>query len=167
MPDFLHADNRLLWALVGLCLATVLTIQAVETAVEGAWPHQRRPTRMLPRERSAQAIWGVVALLVLPGALLTILNLAVLLWRDLPHTQTQTLGSALVGIGWVVFLLASFDRLGVRRYLASVGPAAPLALLGVLLVGDLLLLIAFIEIRPSIDALRDALPLLWSRPSSS
>jgi hypothetical protein len=166
LPDFLHTDNRMLWLLIGVCLAMVVTIEAVEAAVEGAWPHQRRPTRMLPSERSAHAIWGYVALLVLPGALLEILNLAVLVWRNLDHTDTHVLGSVFVGIGWVTFLLASTDRLPVRRYLATVGPVAPIALLGILLFGDILLLIAFLDIRPTIDEVRDALPTLtivtWS-----
>jgi hypothetical protein len=159
LPEFLHTNNRLLWLLIGVCLAMVFTLEAVEAAVEGAWPHQRRPTRMLPRERSAHAIWGFVALLVLPGALLEVLNLAVLVWRKLEHTETQVLGSIFVGVGWVVFLLASTDRLPFRRYLASVGPVAPIALLGVLLVGDTLLLVAFLDIRPTVDEVRDALPL--------
>lgn len=160
MPDFLHTDDRLLWLLIGVCLLGVLTIEAVEAAVEGAWPHQRRPTRMLPRERSAHAIWGIVALLVLPGILLEILNLGVLVWRNLDHTETQVIGSIFVGIGWVIFLLISIDRLPVRRYLAAVGPVAPIALLAILLVGDVLLLTAFIDIRPSVDEVRDALPTL-------
>jgi hypothetical protein len=159
LPEFLHTNNRLLWLLIGVCLAMVFTLEAVEAAVEGAWPHQRRPTRMLPRERSAHAIWGYVALLVLPGALLEILNLGVLVWRKLEHTQTQVLGSIFVGAGWLVFLLASTDRLPVRRYLASVGPVAPIALFGVLLVGDTLLLVAFLDIRPTVGEVRDALPL--------
>ncbi|HEY7035662.1 MAG TPA: hypothetical protein VH482_30250 [Thermomicrobiales bacterium] len=162
LPNLFHGDNRLLWLLIGVCLAMVLTIEAVEAAVEGTWPHQRRPTRMLPRERSAHAIWGVVALLVLPGALLEILNLGVLVWRKLEHTQTQVLGSIFVGIGWGIFLLASSDRLPVRRYLATVGPVAPIALLGVLLFGDVLLLIAFLDIRPSVDEVRDAIPVLMA-----
>lgn len=162
LPGFLHGDNRLLWLLIGVCLAMVLTIEAVEAAVEGAWPHQRRPTRMLPQERSAHAIWGWVALLVLPGALLEILNLGVLVWRKLNHTETQVLGSIFVGVGWVIFLLASSDRLPVRRYLATVGPVAPIALLGVLLFGDVLLLIAFLDIRPSVHDVRNAVPILTS-----
>ena len=159
-PDFLHTDNRMLWLLIGVCLAMVLTIEAVEAAVEGAWPHQRRPTRMLPSERSAHSIWGYVALLVLPGALLEILNLAILVWRNLEQTETQVLGSVFVGIGWIVFLLSSTDRLPIRRYMASVGPVAPIALVSILLFGDILLLIGLIDIRPSIDEVRDALPSL-------
>jgi hypothetical protein len=159
-PDLLHGDNRLLWLLIGVCLAMVLTIEAVEAAVEGVWPHQRRPTRMLPGERSAHAIWAYVALLVLPGALLEVLILGILAWRKLEHTETQVLGSIFVGVGWVIFLLASSDRLPVRRYLATVGPVAPIALLGVLLFGDVLLLIAFLDIRPSVDDIRDAVPVL-------
>jgi hypothetical protein len=71
-----------------------------------------------------------------------------------------SLGSLLVGLGWGIFLLASDDRLKVRRYLTSIGPTAPLALLAVLLVGDVLLLMAFLEIRPSLETIKEALPLV-------
>lgn len=153
----------MLWLLIGLSVAMLFTLQAVETAVEGAWPHERRPTRMLPRERSAHAIWAVVALLVLPGALLTILTLGVMLWQDVERPETLPLGSILVGTGWVIFLLASNDRFRVRRYLASIGPVAPIALLAVLLVGDALVLMAFFDVRPSLDTVREALPIVAIR----
>lgn len=158
LRDLLHTDNHVLWLLIGLCLAMVFTIEAVEAAVEGAWPHQRRPSRMIPRERSAHAIWGVVALLVLPGSLLAILNVGILAWHKAAHTETQILGSIFVGIGWVIFLLGSVDRFRLRRSMAAVGPVGPIALLAMLLVGDVLLLIAFFEIRPSLQAVRDAFP---------
>lgn len=159
VPGLPHTENHLLWLLIGLCVIMLFTLQAVETAVEGAWPHERRPTRMLPRERTAHAIWGVVALLVLPGALLAILNLGVIVWRDVQRPETLSLGGFLVGLGWGVFLLASDDRLRVRRYLTSIGPMAPMALLAILLAGDVLLLMAFLQIRPSIETVKDALPL--------
>jgi formate hydrogenlyase subunit 3/multisubunit Na+/H+ antiporter MnhD subunit len=160
IPGVLHTEKPLLWLVIGLSVVMLFTLQAVETAVEGAWPHERRPARLLPRERTAQTFWGVVALLVLPGALLTILNLGVIVWRDVPRPETLSLGSLLVGLGWGIFLLASDDRLKVRRYLTSIGPTAPLALLAVLLVGDVLLLMAFLEIRPSLETIKEALPLV-------
>jgi hypothetical protein len=160
LPDYLHTENHQLWLLVAVCLAMVFTIEAVEEALEGAWPHQRRVTSMRMSERRAHPFWGVVALLVLPGAVLVALNLAVLAWKKLPHEQTLVLGSILLGAGWVVFLLSSIDRLRVRRFFTAAGPAAPLALALILLVADVLLLIAFIDIRPSLDAVRDALPSL-------
>jgi len=69
-------DTRLWWLLIGLCVALLLTLQAVETAVEGAWPSDRRPSRFLPRARTVQASWAWVALLIIPGGLLAIAYLA-------------------------------------------------------------------------------------------
>ena len=97
-------DNRLWWLLIGLCLALLLTIQAIETAIEGAWPHQRRASRMVPGQRAVQMSWGFVALLVIPGALLLIGNVAVLIWRDPERPEQLVLGSVLTGIGWALFL---------------------------------------------------------------
>jgi hypothetical protein len=161
ITDFLHTDDRVLWLLIGVSIAMLFTLQAVEAAVEGAWPHQRRPSQMTPSERSAHWIWGVVALLVLPGALLEMLILSVRAWHKLDHTETQVLGSVFVGIGWILFLLVSQDWLPLRRYLARVGPVAPLAVIGMLLIGDVLLLTAFVDIRPTVDDVRDALPSLF------
>lgn len=159
-PEYMHTGNHPLWLLIGVSIAMLFTIEAVEEAVEGAWPHQRRRTGMATPERRAHPIWGIVALLVLPGALLIALNLAVIAWKDLPRTDTLVLGGTLLGAGWVVFLLSSIDRLRLRRVFTSAGPGAPFALAMILIVADLLLLIAFLDIRPSFDAVRDALPSL-------
>jgi hypothetical protein len=163
MPDFpdeLHTDNHQLWLLIGVCLLMVFTIEAVEEAVEGAWPHQRRATRMAMPERRAHPVWGIVALLILPGAVLAVLNLAVIAWKELPRTDSLVLGGILLGSGWVIFLLNSIDRLRFRRIFAAAGPAAPFVLALILIVADLLLLTSFLDIRPSVDAVRDALPSL-------
>lgn len=160
LRDALRLDNNRLWLLIGLCVAMVFTLQAVEESVEGAWPHQRRPTRLVPRARSVQAVWAYVALLVLPGLLLGILNVATLLWQDVPRTDAHLLGSLFVGLGWLVFVLASMDRLRVRRYMGNLGLVGPIALIVVLLVGDALLLIGLLDILPSFDTVRDALPIV-------
>lgn len=161
LRDFVTGvEDRRIWLLVAVCVATVLTLQTVETAVEGAWPHQRRASRTIPRARAAQGVWGSVALLLLPGLLLGILNLAVLLWRDRDETETQLLGSFLVGLAWVVFVLASIDRLPVARYLRQLGMVGPIAVLALLVVGDVLLLIAFLDVLPSLETVRDALLLV-------
>lgn len=159
--DFLRTDNHQLWLLIGVCVAMIFTIEAVEEAVEGAWPHQRRTTRMAMHERRAHPVWGVVALLVLPGAVLAILNLAVIAWKELDRSDTLAIGGLLLGAGWVIFLLSSVDRLRVRRLFTAAGPAAPFVLAVVLLAADILLLIAFLEIRPSVESVRDALPDLF------
>lgn len=159
-PEFLKTDNQQLWLLIGVCVLLMFTIEAVEAAVEGAWPHQRRVTSMAMPERRAHPVWGVVALLILPGAVLMVLNLAVIAWRELPRTDGLVLGGILLGAGWVVFLLNSVDRFRVRRAFSAAGPAAPFALALILILADFLLLSAFLDIRPSIEAVRDALPSL-------
>jgi hypothetical protein len=156
--DVLRLDDSRVWLLIGLCVALVFTIQSVETATEGAWPHQRRPARMARQARSAQGAWGAVALLLLPGIVLGILNVAVLLWRNLPHVQAQLLGGFLVGLIWVIFVGASVNFLGMGRLLRQGGPAGPLALLVLIVAGDLLLLAGLLDVLPDIDVIRSAIP---------
>ena len=154
--EVLRLDDSRVWLLIGLCVALVFTIQSVETATEGAWPHQRRPARMAPRARTAQGAWGAVALLLLPGIVLGILNVAVLLWRGLPHTQSQVLGGLLVGVIWLIFVGASANLFGMGRLLRQGGPAGPLALLVLVTAGDVLLLAGLLTIVPDIELIRNA-----------
>ncbi len=156
--EVLRLDDSRVWLLIGLCVALVFTIQSVETATEGAWPHQRRPSRIAPQARTAQGAWGAVALLLLPGIVLAILNVAVLLWRNLPHTQSQLLGGFLVGLIWVIFAGASANVLGMGRLLRQGGPAGPLALLVLVIAGDLLLLAGLLTIVPDFEIIRNAVP---------
>ena len=156
--EALRLDDSRVWLLIGLCVALVFTIQSVETATEGAWPHQRRPAHMAPRARSAQGAWGAVALLLLPGIVLGILNVAVLVWRNLPYTQAQLLGGFLVGLIWVIFVGASANLFGMGRLLRQGGAAGPLALFVLVVAGDLLLLAGLLTVLPDIDIIRNALP---------
>lgn len=164
LPDFLQTDNHVLWALIGVGIAMVFTLEAVQTAVEGAWPHQRRPSTMLPRERSAHTIWGVVALAIIAGGLLLLANLGVLAWQDMEHTEGQIVASLLLAVSWIVFLLVGVERFGIRSYIASIGIAAPLAILAMLLVANIIFGVTLIDIWPSWDAFRDDLPLLAAIP---
>lgn len=111
-------------------------------------------------ERRAQPIWGLVALLLLPAAILEILTLATLAWKGMPRPETMAIGSILLGIGWVVFVLTGVDRLRFRRVFTAIGPVAPIALLAVLALANLMLLLAFVDIRPSVDSVRQALPFV-------
>ena len=158
--DLLRLEDRRLWLLVIVCVALELTVQAVEGSVEGAWPHQRRPARLAPGARAVHGVWSYVALLLLPGMLLAVLNLAVLLWRDLPHTNTQVLGGLFVGLAWLLFVAVSADFLRFGRYMGQVGPVGPAAMMAVLVVGDALLLIALLDVLPSLETVRDALPFV-------
>jgi hypothetical protein len=157
--DVYDALDPTVWALIGLAVATILTLQAVETAVEGAWPHQRRPGNTPVRARAGQRGWGVVALLLLVALVLSLLNLAVIAWQDLDVDRTQWVGAILVALAWGLFLLATTDRTAIGRYLRALGAAAPAALSLILLTGGILLLVRFLDILPPLDEVRDALPL--------
>lgn len=162
LPDSLNTDNHLLWALIGVSIAMVLTLDAVQSAVGGAWPHQHRPSRLLPHERTAQSIWGVVAVLIIAGGLLLITNLGILLWQDLDYDDGLVLGGILLGVGWVIFLLTSIESLGIRRYLSSIGPTAPLAVLVVLIAAIVLLVLSLLDIAPPWKEFEDALPIIYA-----
>jgi hypothetical protein len=140
-------DARL-WLLIGLSIAMLFTIEAIEDYVEGTWPQLRRPPVSTGPIGEARALWIGVALFVLPGLVLTILNLAILVWQDLPYGNTQLLGTIFVIVGWLLFLATTIDLGGIGRYLEGVGFVAPLALVLVLAIGDLLLLVALIDIFP-------------------
>lgn len=159
LGDFISSIDLRVWALVGLALGTVLTLQAVETAVEGAWPHQRRLGRTAMPARSGQRLWAVVALLLLVALLLAILNLSVIAWRDLDLDASQIAGAGLIGVAWLLFLLATTDRIAPGRYLRGLGAAGPATLAILLLAGGVLLLVRFLDILPPMDEIRDALPL--------
>jgi hypothetical protein len=150
-------DSRLWWLLIGLAIALLLTVQAIETAVEGAWPHQRRATRMRSGARLVQLSWGIVALLVLPAALLMIGIVSLVLWRDIDRPDQVTIGAVLAGIGWFLFLVFSLDWLRLGRLFSNLGLIGPIALLCLLLVGDILLLTAFLDMLPPWDEVFEAL----------
>ena len=158
--ELLRIDDGRLWLLVLLGVALVFTIQAVEGSVEGVWPHQRRAARLAPGARAVHGVWAYVALMLLPGMLLGVLNLAVLLWRAVPHTETQLLGGFFVALAWLIFVAVSVDFMRFGRFMGQVGLVGPVALLAVLVVGDALLLIALLDVLPSLDAVRDALPIV-------
>ncbi|HYH11686.1 MAG TPA: hypothetical protein VD789_04950 [Thermomicrobiales bacterium] len=150
-------DTRLWWLLIGLFVALLFTIQSVETAVEGAWPHQRRPSNFLPRARAVQTGWAVVALLIIPGGLLAIGNVAVAMWQGAGRTDAQVLGGWLLGLSWVVFLLGSLNLFGFTRLLNVIGIAGTIVLVLVLLVADILLLSSFMDILPEWDVVEEGI----------
>jgi hypothetical protein len=160
LKERLHTSDHQLWLLIGLCVALIATIEAVGEAVEGAWPHQRRLTSMDIGEQRAHPVWALVALMILPAALLAVFNVGMMVWKDVPQTDEMTTGGALLAIGWVLFLLASVEGLRLRPLIARAGPVFPIALVVVLAAAIALLLSAFLDIRPSIDTIRDAIPIL-------
>lgn len=160
LPDALQTDNHVLWALIVASVLMVFTLEAVQSAVEGAWPHQRRPNTMLPSERTAHSIWGIVALALIAGGLLLIANLAILLWQELDPLGIHKTGGVFLGISWALFMLVSIDRFGIRRHMTSIGIAAPVATLALLTAAIVLLALGFLDIWPSVDEFRDALPVI-------
>lgn len=146
-----------LWLLIILSVAVLFTIEAVEEFVEGRWPQMKRPFDFWGSFGELRTLWVAVAMFVLPGLVLTILNLALLLVRDLPHSNVQVLGTIFVVVGWLVFLLTAINLAGVGSYLRTVGFVVPLALVLILGIGDLLLLVSLIDIFP--DDLSSFLPL--------
>jgi len=170
MPDWLHLDDlsfdrlppgpfdtRLWWLLIFLTVALIFTIQAIETAIEGAWPNQRRTSRLVPRARWVQASWGFIAVFVLAGALIAIGCVAILIWRNPPHPQGFTLGGILVGIGWVLFLLFSLNVFRLGKLMETLGLIGPIAVLVLLVIGDVLMFAAFQEMIPSLQTVRDGI----------
>lgn len=150
-------DTRLWWLFIGLCIALVFTVQAVETAVEGAWPNQRRPSKMVPRARWAQRTWGLVSIAVLAGALLVVGIVAILIWRDPAAPSGLTLGAWLLGIGWAMFLLFSLNLLGLGRFMDALGWLGPIAIFAILVIADILLFVALREILPDWKTVRDGI----------
>ncbi len=162
LPDSLNTDNHLLWVLIGVCIAMVLTLDAVQSAVDGAWPHQHRPSQLLPHERTAQSIWGIVAVQIIAGGLLLITCLGMLLWQETDYGDGLVLGGILLAVGWVLFWLTSIQSLGIQRYLSSIGPTAPLAVMVVLSAAIVLLVLALLDIMPPWKDFQDALPILYA-----
>ncbi|MEJ7837543.1 MAG: hypothetical protein WKF81_01940 [Thermomicrobiales bacterium] len=149
-------DTRLWWLLIVIGVALLLTVQAIETAVEGAWPHQRRRGNYLPRARAVQTSWAFVAILVVPGALLAIANVAVMIWKEPAQPEGQALGGTLVGIGWLLFLLFSLDIINLGKLMGNLGIAGPLALMILLIVGNVFLYLALQDILPDWINIREA-----------
>jgi hypothetical protein len=117
---------------------------------------------MAPQARAAGSAWSLVSLLLLPGLLLAILNLALVIWLSIPLSQSQILGGVLVAVCWLIFVAASANLLGMGSLLRQGGAAGPLALVVVLLAGDLLLLTGLLLVIPDIDAIRRSLPVIGS-----
>ncbi|MGC4106592.1 MAG: hypothetical protein QM753_09635 [Thermomicrobiales bacterium] len=150
-------DTRLWWLLIVLLVALVFTVQAVETAVEGAWPNQRRATKLVPRARWAQRTWGLVSVAVLTGALLIVGIVSLLIWKNPSQPEGLVFGSWLLGIGWIMFLLFSLNVLGLGRFMDALGWIGPVAIFAILLIADILLFVALREILPSWKELRDGI----------
>jgi hypothetical protein len=161
--DQIASGNRQLWLLIAVAAATLVTLQAIESALSTSWPHQGRPASTPLAARRAQPVWGAVGLLVLLGALLALSTLLVMLWRDLAATTGQTVGGLLLAIAWPVFMLVSWNKIGMRALIQDSGLIGPLSMVVLLVGADLLLLVALLDILPAwgdiSEAITDLLPI--------
>lgn len=145
----LVTDPRL-WLLIGVAILLIFTIEAIEGYVQGLWPQLRQDAPAFRSQLIGQSLWSFVAFLLLPGIVLALLNLGLLVWQGLPQNSTQIFGAFFLGLGWLIFALTSMNLAGFGSYMRRVGPAAPLGLIVCLLVGDLLLLAALLDLLPSV-----------------
>lgn len=136
------------WLLVLVAVLLIFTVEAVEHYVDGAWPQLRHAAPAFRSQALERSLWGGVALLLLPGIVLALASLALMLWRNLPQTNTQILGAFFLGTGWLLFALISMNLAGFGSYMRQIGVAGPLTLIVLLFVGDLLLLAALLDLWP-------------------
>lgn len=156
------------WLLIGISLALLLTLQALETVVDGVWPHQRRDNIYIPGARGIKTAWSLAALLVIPGALAAIGIVSIMIWLDIEAPEAFSLGGSLLAFGWVLLLVFGLNWFGLGRLLGTLGMLGPLAIAMVLLVSDGLLIITLLDMLPAWDivwdaiqnGLRDILPFL-------
>lgn len=145
------------WLLILVSALLLVTIELTEDYLERGWPRVHRPANGWVSSEGVRVLWMVVGGLVFPGIVLLLVNLALLVWRDSPVSPIFVLGAALVGLGWVVYLVLIGQIGGLEEYLRSIGATFPLALSAVLLLANLLLLIALLSALPDVS-LRAVLP---------
>ena len=150
-------DSGWWWLLFGVVAALLFSLQAMETAIEGTWPHQRRDNHYIPGARGIKPAWATAALLVIPGALAVIGIVSVILWLDILTPDGLRLGGALLAVGWLLFLVFGLNLLGLGRLLGTLGMFGPLAIAIVLLVADALLIVTFLDILPAWDVVQESL----------
>lgn len=153
-------DTPLWWVLIGVIIALLFTLQALETAVEGAWPHQRRDNEYVPGTRGVKPAWAFAAILLVPGGLALIGIVIVMIWQDIAAPDGVNLGGWLLGLGWLLFLLFGLNIFGLGRLLGTLGMLGPLAIGFVLLVADALLVVTLLDVMPDWSTILDGLKTL-------
>jgi hypothetical protein len=153
-------DTSLWWLLIGVVIALLFTLQALETAVEGAWPHQRRDNEYVPGARGIKAGWAFASLLIVPGGLALIGIIVVMIWQEIATPDGIALGGWLLGLGWALFLVFGLNLFGLGRLLGTLGMIGPLAIGFVLLIADALLIVTLLDMLPAWSVIRDGLEQL-------
>lgn len=155
LRDLLH-DSRF-WLVVVLSLGLFLTIERVQAYANGPWPQLQRDRERRPVAMGNPAAWFAVMVLLLPGMVLLLANVAILLWAKYPRRSVQVLAAFLLLLPWVVFTIGSVEGLGVGPYMRRVGIALPIALCVSIALADLLLFFTFLDLIEStnlIDSLK-------------
>lgn len=150
-------DTWLWWLLIAVVLAMIASLQALETAVEGAWPHQRRNNEYIPGARGVKGSWALAALLIIPGGIAMLGIIAILIWRDVAIPDGFVIGGWLLALGWLLFLLFGLNVAGLGRLLGTLGMLGPIAIAFVLIAADALLFITLREILPPWDVVMDGI----------
>lgn len=153
-------DTPLWWVLIGVIIALLFTLQGLESAVDGAWPHQRRDNEYIPGTRGIKPAWAFAATLLVPGALALIGIIIVMIWQDIDAPDGLALGGWLLGLGWLLFLMFGLNLFGLGRLLGTLGMLGPLAIGFVLLVADALLLVTLLDVLPEWATVRDGMESL-------
>lgn len=147
LRDLLHDSRFWVVGLTSLCL--ILTIERVQAYANGPWPQLQRDGERRPVAMGNPTAWFGVMILLLPGLVLLLANVAILLWAKYPRRSVQVLAGFLIMLPWLVFTIGSLDQLGVGAYMRRVGIALPIALCVSLALADLLLFFTFLDLVES------------------
>lgn len=145
------------WLLIGVFIILLVTLQGLEAAVEGTWPHQRRDNEYIPGVRGVKPAWAFAAILIIPGALAVIGIAAVIIWLDIRVPQGLNLGGALFALGWILFLIFGLNLFGLGRVLGTLGVFGPIAIGILLLVADGLLIVTLMDVLPAWEVIEESL----------
>lgn len=144
LRELVHDTRFWVVAITSLCL--ILTLERVQAYANGPWPQMQRDGERRPVAMGNPAAWFGVMILLLPGLVLLLANVAILLWAKYPRRSVQVLAAFLLILPWIVFTVGSFDGLGVGPYMRRVGIALPIALCVSLALADLLLFFTFLDL---------------------
>lgn len=150
-------DTWLWWLLIVVVVALLFSLQALETAVEGAWPHQRRDNEYIPGARGVKGAWAFAAILIIPAGIALVGIVSVLIWLDIDYPDGFMLGGWLLALGWLLFIVFGLNIAGLGRILGTLGMLGPLAIAFILIAANLILFITLNDILPPWDTTSEAI----------
>lgn len=143
-------DSRF-WLVMVLSLGLLYTIERVQAYANGPWPQLVRDRERRPIAMGNTLAWFAVMILLLPGLILMLGNIAILLWQHYPRRSVQVLAGFLLALPWLVFTLGSVDQLRIAPYVRRVGVALPVVFCASLLLADFLLFFTIIDLIQTTD----------------